>query len=84
MVHTNKIQSQTMLRSQASLSVLLHHHEIIFVKVRFEKYLQIWDFDQLPNIIAAGDAATQKYASEIQSAIRDFRPHPEAVPAGGP
>ena len=83
MVHTSKIQSQTMLRSQASLSVLLHHHEIIFVKVRFEKYLQIWDFDQLPNIIAAGDAATAKYGDEIRSAIRDFRSRPEAMQAGG-
>ena len=83
MVHTNKIQSQTMLRSQAAMSVMLHHHEIIFVKVRFDQYLHIWDFDQLPYILAAGESATAKYGDEIRSAIRDYRPRSGEMQAGG-
>lgn len=83
MVHTNKITSQAIMRSQAALSVLLHHHEIIFVKVRFDQYLQIWDFDRLPYIFAAGEAATEKYGGEILRAIREFRPGPKTPPAGG-
>lgn len=81
MMHTNKITSQAIMRSQAALSVILHHHEIVFVKVRFDQYLRMWDFDQLPCIFEAGAAATAKYGEEILRAIRGFTPV-ETPPAG--
>ncbi len=74
MVHVNKILSQTMMRSQMTLSVMLHHYEIIYLKVRFEKYLQIWDFHALDQIYAAGQAAVDEHKQEILDVIRGFRP----------
>ncbi|MFH0878997.1 MAG: patatin-like phospholipase family protein, partial [Lentisphaerota bacterium] len=74
MVHINKIFAQTIIRNQMTLSVMLHDYEIIYVKVRFEKYLQIWDFKALPMIYAAGQAALEPHKQEILDVIREFRP----------
>lgn len=84
MIHTNKITAQTILRNQAALSVMLHHYEIVFVKVRFEKYLHIWDFKEMPYIFEAGEAATNKYGGEILNAIGSYRPEEERRPADSP
>ena len=74
MVHINKITSQTIMRNQMTLSVILHHYEIVYVKVRFDKYLQIWDFSELSRIYAAGQAALERHRGEILDAIRNFKP----------
>ena len=82
MIHTNKITSQTILRNQAALSVMLHHHEIVFLKVRFSKYLHMWDFKEMPYIFEAGEAALEKYKGEILNAARGFRPQAESTQTG--
>ena len=74
MVHVNKVFTQTIVRDQVALSIDLHHYEIVYVKVRFEKYIYIWDVDAFDRILEAGRQAVAEKKSEILAAVRGFRP----------
>jgi len=74
LTHVNKIFTQTIMRHQLTLSVMWHHYEIIYVKVRFEDYIHIWDVEAVPRILAAGERAVAEYRPAILDAIRGFHP----------
>ncbi len=59
-------------RHQNALSVDIHHHEIVFVNVSFDRYIGLRATRRIPQILAAGDKAVAEYKSKILSAIDDF------------
>jgi NTE family protein len=67
-----KTLTRALVRSQISLSVELHHHEIVIVNVPFEKYVQVWDVNEVPSILDAGRKAVDQQKDEILSVIRSF------------
>jgi NTE family protein len=65
-------QSTWLTRNQLALAVNLHHHEIIFINVVFDKRLGFKSVDSIPAILAAGQDALENKKEDILSAIRDF------------
>jgi NTE family protein len=59
-------------RNQTALSVEIHHHEIVFINVVFDKYISIRSIRRIPEILEAGRKAVEKKKDEILSAINDF------------
>lgn len=68
----HKTMTRSLDRSQLSLSVDLHSYEIVVVKVLFDKYIQVWDVDEVPAILDTGRKAVDRKKEEILSAIREF------------
>jgi NTE family protein len=54
------------------VSIDVHHHEIVVINVPFEKYIQIWDVNEVPAILDAGQKAVEQKEEEILSVIRNF------------
>jgi len=68
-----KTSTRALVRSQISLSVDLHHHEIVIINVPFEKYIQVWDVNEVPAILDAGQKAVDQKKQEILSVISSFQ-----------
>ncbi len=60
-------------RSQTSLAVHLHHHEIVIVDVRFGEVINMWNVEKIPNVLEAGRQAVERQAGEILAAIDSFK-----------
>ena len=67
-----KTFARSLLRSQLSVSIDVHHHEIVVINVPFEKYIQMWDVGEVPAILDAGQKAVEQKEEEILSVIRNF------------
>jgi NTE family protein len=65
--------SRSLIRSQISLAIDLHHYEIIVVKVAFEQRIGVNDEKKMPDILEAGKKAVDAKKAEILAAVRDFR-----------
>lgn len=65
-------QSTWLTRNQLALSIDLHHHEIIFINVVFDKHLSLKSVDLIPEIIQAGQDALDEKKDEILTAIKCF------------
>jgi NTE family protein len=65
--------SRSLIRSQISLAIDLHHYEIIVVRVGFEERIGVNDEKKMPEILAAGNKAVDAKKAEILAAVRDFR-----------
>jgi NTE family protein len=63
---------QWLQRHQATLSVDLHHHEIIFINVIFDKFMGLRSVHRIPEIIEAGEKAVNDSKEEILKAIENF------------
>jgi len=63
---------QWLQRNQATLSVDLHHHEIIFIEVMFDKFIGLRSVHRIPEIMEAGEKAVDEKKNEILSAIKNF------------
>lgn len=59
-------------RDQIMLSVDLHHHEIIFINIVFDRYLGLRATHRIPEILEAGEKAVQEKKEEIFQAIENF------------
>jgi NTE family protein len=59
-------------RNQATISVDLHHHEIIFINALFNKFIGLRSVHRIPEIIEAGEKAVEEKKDEILAAIRSF------------
>jgi NTE family protein len=59
-------------RREMALAIDLHHHEIVIVNVHFDQVIQMWDVDQVPIILEAGQKAVEHKKGEILSAIESF------------
>ncbi len=61
-------------RSQTTVALDMHHHEIIIVNVHFEKTIAIWDTHEIPAILEAGKQCVGEKSAEILAAFRNFKP----------
>jgi NTE family protein len=64
-----KIQSGTQIRNQIAMSIDLHDHEIILIKVPFNRTIKMWEIGAIPHIIKTGEDAVTQKREEILSAI---------------
>ena len=51
---------------------ILHHHEIVIVNVPFYQDIQMWDMDQIPTVLEAGQKTVGQKKKEILAAIESF------------
>ena len=63
-----------MQRSQVALSVDIHHHEIIFINVVFDKFISLRSTRRIPEILEKGEQAVAPKQEEILAAIKNFSP----------
>jgi NTE family protein len=59
-------------RNQTAWSVELHHHEIVFINVVFDKYISLRSTRRIPEILESGKQAVDQKKDEIISAIEHF------------
>jgi NTE family protein len=59
-------------RREMALAIDLHHHEIVMVNVHFDQVIQMWDVEQVPVILEAGQKAMEWKKKEILAAIESF------------
>jgi NTE family protein len=59
-------------RNQTALSVEMHHHEIIFINVIFDKFISLRSVRRIPEILEKGKMAVKEKKDEILSAIENF------------
>jgi NTE family protein len=64
----------SLTRDQIALAVDLHHHEIIFVNVTFDRYVGLKATHRIPQILEAGEKAVEEKKEEILKAIKSFKP----------
>lgn len=65
---------QWLQRNQLALSVDLHHHEIVFINVVFDRYISLRSTRRIPEILEKGTQAVQEKKEEILAAINHFSP----------
>jgi NTE family protein len=65
---------ETLKRSQMFLSIEMHHYEIIFIQVEFDRSISLRNVEELPAILAAGEEAVHQNQAAILAAIQDFAP----------
>ncbi len=59
-------------RNQTTVSVDLHHHEIIFINVVFDRFIGLRAVRRIPEILHAGEKAVEEKKAEIFKAIENF------------
>ena len=59
-------------RNQTALSIDLHHHEIVFLNVIFDRYISFRATRRIPQILEAGDAIVEEQGANILAAIESF------------
>ncbi len=59
-------------RNQTALSIDLHHHEIVFLNVVFDRYISFRATRRIPQILEAGDKVVEEQGSNIIAAIESF------------
>lgn len=59
-------------RNQTALSVEMHHHEIIFINVIFDKFISLRSVRRIPEILEKGKLAVEQKKDEILAAIANF------------
>lgn len=59
-------------RNQNALAVDVHHHEIVFLNVLFDRYISLRATRRIPQILEAGDKVVAEHKHEIKAAIESF------------
>jgi NTE family protein len=59
-------------RLQTALAIQLHHHEIVVVRLVFDRPIEPWDTSEIPAIIETGRRAVAAKRHEILAAVRRF------------
>lgn len=59
-------------RNQTTLSVDLHHHEIVFINAVFDRFIGLRSVNRIPEILEAGERAVEDKKEEILKAIENF------------
>lgn len=59
-------------RNQTALSVEMHHHEIVFINVVFDKFISLRSVRRIPEILEEGQRAVKQKQDEILAAIENF------------
>jgi NTE family protein len=60
------------VRQEMALAIDLHHHEIVIVNVPFYQDIQMWDMDQIPTVLEAGQKTVDQKKEEILAAVESF------------
>ncbi len=68
----NRAYSQSLIRSQLSLAIDLHHYELIIINVNFEKYFSYSDPSNIEELVELGRMAVTERRDEILRAINNF------------
>ena len=71
-MRTSDYMQRWLRRNQAALSVDLHHHEIIFVNVVFDRYISFRATRRITQILETGDRVVEEHKNEILSAIKTY------------
>jgi len=71
-MRTSDYMQRWLRRNQTALSVDMHHHEIIFLNVIFDRYISIRSTRRIPQILEAGSKVVQEQKHEIEAAIESF------------
>lgn len=66
------IQGDAITRFQLALSIDMHEHEIIMIKIPFKNPINMWDVHHIPEIIETGRQAIAGRKADILSAIHTF------------
>jgi NTE family protein len=66
------IQGDAITRFQLALSINMHEHEIIMIKVPFKNPINMWDVHHIPEIIETGRLAIAARKDDILTAIHTF------------
>lgn len=66
------IQGFATTRFQLAISMSMHDHEIIIIKVPFKNPVNIWDAHYIPEIIENGRVAIEARKEDILSAIESY------------
>ncbi len=72
LMRTIGYQTTWLRRNQMALSVDIHHHEIIFINVVFDRYIGLRATHRIPEILEAGEKAVEEKKEEILAAIKSF------------
>jgi len=59
-------------RNQTALSVEMHHHEIVFINVIFDKFISLRSVRRIPEILEQGKMAVEKKKDEILAAVESI------------
>ena len=70
------IQGDAITRFQLALSINMHEHEIIMIKVPFKNPINMWDVHYIPEIIETGRLAVAAHKEDILTAINTFPNRP--------
>ena len=62
-----------LLRNQNAISIDLHHYEIIFINVVFDRIIGLRSIHRIPEIRKIGENAVQEKKEEILAAIENFK-----------
>jgi NTE family protein len=66
------IQGDAITRFQLALSIDMHGHEIIMIKIPFKNPINMWDVQYIPEIIETGRLALAGRKEDILTAIKTF------------
>lgn len=70
LAHIQRIFIKSVAQSQALASIDLHGHESVYVKVRFQESINLWDVHAFERILAAGLQSVEEYGEEILAAVQ--------------
>jgi NTE family protein len=73
MMHLSKMYAKTIMSNQMALSIDLHTAEIVYFKVRFERYVSLWETERFPEILDAGQKVLDRMKPELLSIIGQYK-----------
>lgn len=62
-----------LLRYQNAMAINMHHYEIIFINVVFDRIIGLKAIHRIPEILETGDRAVHEKKEEILAAIENFK-----------
>lgn len=60
-------------RNQMAHSIDMHHHEIVFINVVFDKFISLRSTRRIPEILEKGSQTVETKKEEIMAAIKSFK-----------
>ena len=83
LVHIKKVVGRTVTQSQMLASLNLDDSEIIIIKVRFPRDIQMWETSAFEQILEVGRRAVAEYGPEILALVRGLAPEGTGSPGLG-
>ena len=56
-------------KSQTAFAIDIHHHEIILIRITFDRMIKLWEIKELPYILKTGEKIIEQKKEEIFNAI---------------